>query len=190
MSKISKCHWNCWPQRAPYLFTITRSHWLILSAITNYREPFERQHVSQWLWVIVETIIKNHDRLNEALVLKHDDFWSKVNLQFVDKRNLWVKEFYEWHNQRNIMQTKSYRISMKVKKVETKEFNENATKSKNANSYWLKSNNFGGYLPSILCWRRLFPPLRTKWSSLESSTPPSWWWIVTGLLHIESRSVM
>ena len=84
--------------------------------------------------MIVETIIKNHDRLNEALVLKHDDFWSKENLQFVDKRNLWVKEFYEWHNQRNIMQTKSYRISMKVKKVKTKEFNENATKSKNANS--------------------------------------------------------
>ena len=28
----------------------------------------------------------------------------------------------------------SYRISMKVKKVKTKEFNENATKSKNANS--------------------------------------------------------
>ena len=33
------------------------------------------------------------------------------------------------------MQAKSYRISMKVKKVKTKEFNENATKSKNANSY-------------------------------------------------------
>ena len=32
------------------------------------------------------------------------------------------------------MQTKSYRISMKVKKVKTKEFDENETKSKNTNS--------------------------------------------------------
>ena len=45
--------------------------------------------------MIFETIIKNHDRLNGALVLKSNDFWSKVNLlQFVEKRNLWVKDHW------------------------------------------------------------------------------------------------